>query len=88
MFFGRLPESQQVPSEDVLKMFYYWAAVFALAMFLTLIAFYDAVAGVKKISSVATLEHAQELSALAEQLRRAESVSDVTHHEPPLPVED
>ncbi len=89
MFLGRLPESHQVPAEDVLTMFYYWAAVFALAMLLTMIAFYDAVAGVKKISSMATLEQAKELSALAEQLRRGESSGrSPAHKEPTLPVED
>ena len=76
MFLGRLPEPGQTDPAQVLRLFYYWAAVLGLAMALGMIAMIDALSGVKKLGSVMSLEQAKELSALAEQLREAQAESE------------
>lgn len=76
MFMGRLPEPGQSDPQQVLNLFYYWAAVFVLAMVLGVVAMVDAMAGVKKLGSAVSLEQARELALLAEQLRDAKSIED------------
>ena len=72
MFVGRLPEKGQTDPEQVMQLFYYWAAIFGLAMALGLVAMFDALSGVKKLGSAVSLEQARELSTLAAQLREAQ----------------
>lgn len=73
IFVGRLPEQGQSSPEQVLGLFYYWMSVLGLALVLGLVAMVDALAGVKKLGSVMSLEQAREMSALAEQLREAQA---------------
>lgn len=73
IFVGRLPTPGQTDPERVLGLFYYWMCVLGLALVLGLVALVDALAGMKKLGSVMSLEQARELSALAEQLREAQA---------------
>lgn len=71
MFMGELPDSANQSSEEVLKLFYYWASVVGLAVVLGCVAMYDAFAGVKRLSTYVSSVEGKELSALAEELRKA-----------------
>lgn len=73
IFMGRLPGPGQHAPDQVLGLFYYWMSVLGLALVLGMLALVDALAGVKKLGSVMSLEQARELSALAEQLREAQA---------------
>lgn len=72
LFGGKLPDPGVADQEQVMRLFFYWLSVSGLALLLGLLALVDAVAGVKKLGSLVSLEQARELSALAEQLRDAQ----------------
>lgn len=72
IFMGQLPAPGQTDPDQVMRLFYYWLVVIALAMTLAVLAVVDALSGVKRLGSVMSLEQARELSTLAEQLRSAQ----------------
>ena len=72
MFAGRLPEKGVTDPAQAMHLFYYWTTIMALALALGVVAFVDALSGVKKLGSAVSLDQARELSALAEQLREAQ----------------
>lgn len=71
MFMGELPDTVNQAPDDVLKLFYYWAAVVGLAVVLGCVALFDAFAGVKRLGTYVSSVEGKELSALAAELRKS-----------------
>lgn len=72
MFMGELPDHGRNSPDEVLHLFYYWATVVGLAVMLGMVALFDAFAGMKRLSTYVSTEEGKELSALADQLRKAD----------------
>ena len=72
MFLGRLPDAGQTSQAEVFNLFYYWSAVVCLAMVLVVTATYDALRGVRNLSTYVTAMEGAELADLAKKLKNTE----------------